>query len=555
MRSFSTLLIITLSAVCLSCTPEQIKQQFLSNASELTIVVNDHQGQPVNNSAIWYKPTYFDEQATYVPVQADASSTLITLADEGYYDIYISVPGHRRFRFLHRQSSTSHKVLTIHMPALSYKPNNITATVYDADNQSSSHTLKPKGNGLYRAEIDAKPGTYHYVLSGLLGGLYKYANPQGERFSVREESYFHYTDIDSKDNQLIIQIDIGSNHRINPVPPSFEFAGDWQDLERDTIASSAALFDYLTLTNIESNNTSKEALELPAAESLIKRLIKQYPNTQSGFYEVYRALLTQSPNDYENALNSIRADSPVWSFPKIAFGDFLIGSVPESEIVSEPRRFLAGKAKFSELVEALYETNQNDQTKADLLFWEGWAYKETSQFTELEKINRRLNMQYQHVPSVQWYKEQLTPPKLPVGTTIPFFELADLDSGSTLTPKSFDGKYLLIDFWATWCAPCREEMPKLHDLYAKYNSSGLEILSISGDENLEAVESFRDQFFPMPWKHHFMGSPVAELTNTFDIVGYPQAYLVSPNGNIVARGHALRGENLEVTLTKFITFE
>ena len=68
--------------------------------------------------------------------------------------------------------------------------------------------------------------------------------------------------------------------------------------------------------------------------------------------------------------------------------------------------------------------------------------------------------------------------------------------------RGMKGRVVLVDFWATWCDPCKKSFPKLRDLNTKYNASGLEIIGVSEDEEPEAIAPFADNYnarFPLVW--------------------------------------------------------
>ncbi len=133
------------------------------------------------------------------------------------------------------------------------------------------------------------------------------------------------------------------------------------------------------------------------------------------------------------------------------------------------------------------------------------------------------------------------------GATVPNFSLKSVDTKATLTAASFGGKVVLIDFWATWCAPCMSEMPNLHATYEKYKSQGFEILSINIDDEPGSSQAMRKLgTFPMPWSNVVV--PKAEalaIKKTFEVSGLPTMILVGKDGRIIASDGSLRGPGLE----------
>ncbi|MDM1295144.1 AhpC/TSA family protein [Sphingobacterium sp. N143] len=116
--------------------------------------------------------------------------------------------------------------------------------------------------------------------------------------------------------------------------------------------------------------------------------------------------------------------------------------------------------------------------------------------------------------------------------------------------SSFKGKYTLVDFWASWCMPCRQENPNLVRLYAMYHNKGFDILSVSFDDNpgswMRAIEDDK-----LSWTHvsdlKAWSSPVVV---DYRVKALPTSYVLDPNGIIIAKN--LRGAELESFLKKTI---
>jgi thiol-disulfide isomerase/thioredoxin len=136
------------------------------------------------------------------------------------------------------------------------------------------------------------------------------------------------------------------------------------------------------------------------------------------------------------------------------------------------------------------------------------------------------------------------------GKPCPAFAFRSLeDSTVVLRLADLRGHYLLLDFWATWCAPCVAEVPNLENAYRVYKDRGLKLLSVSFDEGPEFVRRFRRSRSPMPWLHAFEPQGfLGEAAGAFEIVGIPRPILIDPSGRIVATEDGLRGGNLAKTL-------
>jgi thiol-disulfide isomerase/thioredoxin len=120
-------------------------------------------------------------------------------------------------------------------------------------------------------------------------------------------------------------------------------------------------------------------------------------------------------------------------------------------------------------------------------------------------------------------------------------------------PKSYAGKIVMIDFWATWCGPCMREVPGLAKAYAKYKGKGFELLGISLDRT-NAEEQIRTVTLKngMTWEQVYDGNYFdAKIAKQYGIKAIPATYLVDGDtGRILAQGDDLRGAKLEATLER-----
>lgn len=113
-------------------------------------------------------------------------------------------------------------------------------------------------------------------------------------------------------------------------------------------------------------------------------------------------------------------------------------------------------------------------------------------------------------------------------------------------------KYTILEFWASWCGPCRGEIPNLKKAYAKYHGKGLEILSVSLDSKesawLQALDVEKTTWPNVAITGEFQNPQVVN----YGITGIPASYLIDQSGKIVATNYDLREFDLERTLSKYI---
>lgn len=137
-----------------------------------------------------------------------------------------------------------------------------------------------------------------------------------------------------------------------------------------------------------------------------------------------------------------------------------------------------------------------------------------------------------------------------IGTQAPDFEMPDVDGKPFRLSDAFGKGYLLIDFWASWCGPCRKENPNVVAAYRQFHNKGFDIIGVSLDRNKEKwLQAIADD--GLIWQHvsdlKFWNNEAAKL---YGIRVIPSNVLVDSKGKIIARN--LRGEDLLHTLAELI---
>jgi peroxiredoxin len=117
------------------------------------------------------------------------------------------------------------------------------------------------------------------------------------------------------------------------------------------------------------------------------------------------------------------------------------------------------------------------------------------------------------------------------GDRAPSFSIT-ADNGKTFTARDFGGKLLLVNFWATWCPPCIEEIPGLNELSRRLGPQGLVILAISQDKDENAYKQFLEK---NPLVFPTVRDPGEDIQLSYGTVQIPESYLIDRTGRVIEK--------------------
>lgn len=261
---------------------------------------------------------------------------------------------------------------------------------------------------------------------------------------------------------------------------------------------------------------------------------RQHPKTETGKKAFSNAFLmwgnTGNDQYVDEALETLDKDSETWSK--------IIQSLSNIYYRSEERDMESFDGLLVELKKEL--TNPISQSAViENLIRREEAAGNNNKVKKLAEELIDLDASPFYVNYGEGYLHEMT--KLRVGQKAVNFEAKTLN-GENVSLSEMEGKLVLLDFWATWCGPCIPEIPNLKMLSEKYDNDKFEIISISLDQDKEALTEMIEEK-EIEWKQvHQEKTWEGEIAEFYNVAKLPRKYLINPEGEIVAKD--IRGEEM-----------
>ena len=172
----------------------------------------------------------------------------------------------------------------------------------------------------------------------------------------------------------------------------------------------------------------------------------------------------------------------------------------------------------------------------------------------VQQVLSRLESKNPNYAPLLKYKAEMAEAKaqkerLAEGKVAPEFSFPTPDGKKKLGPQDFKGKILVLDFWASWCGPCRQEIPHLKEAFEAYNEKGVEFLSVSIDKDGNAWrKAMKDE--NMPWAQVQAPKAGKDVMKLYQFSGIPYILVLDQEGRIV--GKNLRGQKLMDKLEEMV---
>ena len=334
--------------------------------------------------------------------------------------------------------------------------------------------------------------------------------PRASSLEMANDGYIVKGNVKNKPNQVIRLFEMTAEGLVFIDSSFTDKKGDFsvKGSTKELIFCALMVLDNYTITgkNVEESQSLKDLLKLNEGfSSRIKALeaeaSKLNPNTDEGFNKMQKLQADYYANLSERA-------AAILSFAKARPSSFIPFFILHFNVVQEPTIELLTVARDAAV-------------KAD----------PTSKYTQMIQ---------------QKYQEEA---KLMVGGEAPEINLPQLD-GTNLALSSLRGKYVLIDFWASWCGPCRKENPYNVEMYKRFKDKGFEIYGVSLDQDPTRWKGAIEKD-GLTWKHvSDLKGWSSSAGQTYNIHSIPSTVLVDPAGKIVAKG--LRGEELDAKLQELL---
>lgn len=318
--------------------------------------------------------------------------------------------------------------------------------------------------------------------------------------------------------------------------------------ENDTIAKTVVKQGIFTLTG-KLNNTDGVMLLLPSLERRIFLFIgNESINITASDKSLNDIRVTGSPTqtDYESFMNEIKPLSDFVNYYRQQVQMAQTQGAHDSAAIMLNTAYNIYQSGIDRFI-----TRKKNSPVAALTLAFSYDMDPNKDIALLEKRYNLLGQDALKSRYAAGVQQVITNGKIgAVGTQAPDFTQKDTTGKKEVSLSQFRGKYVLVDFWASWCRPCRAENPNVVAAYNTYKDKNFTILSVSLDQEKENwINAIKMDH--LAWTHvsdlQFWSNAVAQL---YHIESIPQNFLVDPNGIIIAKN--LRGDQLADALKEIL---
>jgi len=230
-------------------------------------------------------------------------------------------------------------------------------------------------------------------------------------------------------------------------------------------------------------------------------------------------------------------------------GDFIAGIKPMQDLLTEYPE-LASKNNLSEnyydeFSDNFIEKSPNKKLCYSILYNRANMFRIKDEAKTIAIFNElKSNPQYAEFIDIDLIDRQLNEMNIKLWESAPNFSV-DLLNGKKLNLSDFSGKYVFIDFWGSWCAPCRQEIPNIKKLYSSLSRDKLEIIGLAQDDETKLRNYIKEQNIEYP-----NALAPKEILIKYGISRFPTSFLINPKGKIVKKD--VRGADAMELLKKEI---
>ena len=543
-----------IAIICFVLIPVHSRSQ-----SPVTLAVNvmGAEGKPLKNAYVKIISKDFKQEIIH-----DDGRFIIHLPETGVYEFWAGGVHHKSLTFPLLIEETAKVELKIKLATAKYEENMDTVFVVgdfnDFSIKSGSIKMNRIKDGKFTATVPVEGDSLAYQLLGIQYGWHPIEGTQAHHYAYqvsKQENLLGSTKFHSVVKTKEKAIEITFDRSLLPqsnVLPGVQFnrpdsrmakiAGIALDTWRRGELSYYSWFD----NSRSGGNPDAKAYDKSKDQVEYTKLIYEEKDTCVREYLLlkYFGFLQNEakPEMAELFLREVSPSSMVWE------------SEPDSYAFNWVCLALGVSQEVEEYEYRLINSQQKPTLVSSLLYYGlGRAFVKGNQmFTDL--YYKRLVNEFPD----SWYatdavKKYSPENKFSKGSPIPFFTIHALGNEMlTYTSENMKSKVYLMDFWATWCPPCIEELPGLHQTYHAFKEKGFTILSISADEQHEKIDSFRKKRWEMPWMHSMLTNGLKDpFAVNFEVTDIPTQILVDEDGVILADPADIAKEGLQEILNGY----